>query len=219
MRLQLRTTKSKELIPFNYQTFLTGALHKWIGRNSLHDDRLSLYSFSWLNGGNALKQGLRFENGAHFFISVHDQQLLKSIIQGVRDNPEIAFGLVVNELVIQEDPLFEHEQKFTVASPIFIKRNIDGKEKHYEYQDNESSKLLTETLKNKLRKANLDDAGVSVQFDLDYSSSRTKVIYYNNIGNKVNICPVIIKGTPEQILFAWNVGIGNSTGIGFGAIK
>ncbi len=219
MRLHLRTSKTLELVPFNYQNYLTGALHKWIGKNDLHDDRLSLYSFSWLNGGKALEQGLKFENGAHFFISVHDQRLLKNIIQGVRENPEIAFGLVVNEMVIQEDPIFEYEHKFSAASPVFIKRKIDGKEKHYEYQDQESPALLTETLKNKLRKANLNDANVSVQFDLNYSIARTKVIYYNKIGNKVNICPVIIKGTPEQILFAWNVGIGNSTGIGFGAIK
>ncbi len=219
MRLHLRTSKSKELVPFNYQPFLTGALHKWIGKNNLHDDRLSLYSFSWLNGGNALKQGLRFEHGAHFFISVHDQHLLRNIIQGVRENPEIAFGLVVNEIIIQEDPIFEYEHKFMAASPIFIKRKIDGKENHFEFHDKKSSVLLTETLQNKLRKAGLNDADVSVQFDLGYSRPRTKVIYYNKIGNKVNICPVIIKGTPEQILFAWNVGVGNSTGIGFGSIQ
>jgi CRISPR-associated endoribonuclease Cas6 len=219
MRIHLRTTKSKELVPFNYQVYLTGALHKWIGKNNLHDDRLSLYSFSWLNGGTALKQGLRFENGAHFFVSVHDQQLLKSIIQGVREKPDIAFGLVVNEIIIQEDPQFDHQQKFSVASPIFIKRRIGDQEKHFDYNEEECPVLLTETLKNKLRKANMNDNGVSVQFDLNYPSPRTKVIYYNKIGNKVSICPVIIKGTPEQILFAWNVGLGNSTGIGFGAIK
>lgn len=219
MRLHLRTTKSKELVPFNYQTFLTGALHKWIGKNNLHDERLSLYSFSWLFGGTALKNGLRFESGAQFFISVHDQQLLKSIIQGVRKEPKIAFGLDVNEVIIQEDPVFEKEQKFMTASPIFIKRTIEGKERHFEFHEMESSVLLTETLQNKLRKAGLDDAGVSVRFDMNYSNPKTKLVYYNQIGNKVNICPVIIKGTPDQILFAWNVGMGNSTGIGFGALK
>lgn len=219
MRLHFRTTRSKELVPFNYQTFLTGALHKWIGMNNLHDDRLSLYSFSWLIGGSAHKNGLRFENGAQFFVSVYDQELIKSIILGVRKDPEIAFGLVVTEMIIQEDPIFEQEQKFMTASPIFIKRTIDGKERHFEFHEKESSILLTETLQNKLRKAGLDDAGVSVRFDMDFSNPKTKVIHYNQIGNKVNICPVIIKGTPEQILFAWNVGLGNSTGIGFGAIK
>lgn len=218
MRLHLRTTKTLELVPFNYQNILTGALHKWIGRNSVHDG-LSLYSFSWLNGGQATKLGLRFGQGAHFFISTHDKLLLNQIIKGIRQEPEIAYGLIVNEIIIEEDPNFGEEHKFTAASPIFIKRRINDTEKHFEYQEAESAALLTETLKNKLKKAGLNDKGVSVQFDLDYSYPKVKVIYYNEIGNKANICPVIIKGSPEQILFAWNVGIGNSTGIGFGAIK
>jgi CRISPR-associated endoribonuclease Cas6 len=45
------------------------------------------------------------------------------------------------------------------------------------------------------------------------------MIIYKGIANKANWCPVIIKGRPETKLFAWNVGLGNSTGIGFGAIK
>lgn len=218
MRLHLRTTKTLELVPFNYQNILTGALHKWIGQNSVHDG-LSLYSFSWLNGGQATKLGLRFDQGAHFFISTHDKQLLNQIIEGIRQEPEIAYGLLVNEIIIEEDPNFGEEHKFTAASPIFIKRRINDTEKHFEYQEAESADLLTETLQSKLKKAGLNDEGVSVQFDLEYNYPKVKVIYYNKIGNKANICPVIIKGSPEQILFAWNVGIGNSTGIGFGAIR
>jgi hypothetical protein len=43
-------------------------------------------------------------------------------------------------------------------------------------------------------------------------------LWYRNISMRVNKCPVIIKGRPETKSFAWNVGIGNSTGIGLGAI-
>lgn len=219
MRIHLKTSKTGKIIPFNYQTYLTGALHKWIGKNNLHDDRLSLYSFSWLNGGLTTEQGLKFENGANLFISAYNEQLLKRIIHGIRESPDIAFGLEVKEVIIQENPLFETQVKFNAASPILIKRNINGKIKHYTYHDQESSDFLTETLKNKLRKENIDDKGVNVQFDLSYNNPKTKIIYYNKIGNKVNICPVVIEGTPEQILFAWNVGLGNSTGIGFGALE
>ncbi|MGN9307593.1 CRISPR-associated endoribonuclease Cas6 [Enterococcus faecium] len=58
-----------------------------------------------------------------------------------------------------------------------------------------------------------------MSFDRTYYAAKTKLVYYKNIGNKTSICPVIIEGTPEQIAFAWNVGVGNSTGIGFGALK
>ena len=39
------------------------------------------------------------------------------------------------------------------------------------------------------------------------------------IENRASICPLIIIAKPETIAFTWNVGIGNSTGIGFGAIS
>lgn len=219
MRIHLETSKSNGIIPFNYQSYLTGALHKWIGPNNLHDESLSLYSFSWLKGGTTDSAGLSFKTGAHFFISAHDPELIKSIVKNIRKQPEIAFGLEVKNIVIIDDPKFHSSRNFFAASPIFIKRSINGNDKHFTYKDSESSELLTETLKNKLRKADLDDSEVSVHFDLEFSRPKTKVIYYHNIGNKVTICPVIIKGSPDQLLFAWNVGIGNSTGIGFGAIE
>jgi CRISPR-associated endoribonuclease Cas6 len=79
--------------------------------------------------------------------------------------------------------------------------------------------FLTETLKKKLLLANVSDENISVSFDRDFPYPRTKIIKYKDISNKVNVCPVIIKGTQEQLAFAWNVGVGNSTGIGFGALK
>ncbi len=218
MRIHLITTGTKKTIPFNYQHILTGALHKWAGRNIVHDE-MSLYSFSWLQGGEPLKNGLAFHQGARYFISSSNDGFIKSIIGGIKADPEIAFNLKVQEIVIQEDPAFKNKEKFHAASPIFIRRHVDGKDIHYSFREKESNKLLTETLKNKLKKAGINNAGVEVSFDDNYPNAKTKIISYNDIGNKVNICPVIIKGSPKQIAFAWNVGVGNSTGIGFGALK
>ncbi|MGK7397629.1 MAG: CRISPR-associated endoribonuclease Cas6 [Candidatus Cyclobacteriaceae bacterium M3_2C_046] len=197
---------------------LTGALHKWIGKNDIHD-HLSLYSFSWLQDAKKVKDGLDFPYGSSYFISAHDSLLIKMIIQGIQQDPEIGKGLFVKEIIIQEDPVFNDRERFLLASPVFIKRNIDGRDVHFIYSEEKSSQYLTETLTNKLKNAGLSSKGVSVSFDKTYHSPKTKVIYYNKIGSKVSICPVKVSGTPEQIAFAWNVGIGNSTGIGFGAIK
>jgi CRISPR-associated endoribonuclease Cas6 len=64
----------------------------------------------------------------------------------------------------------------------------------------------------------LDDT-IEISFDTSYINAGTKKITYKGVENKASWCPVIIKGKPETKLFAWNVGLGNSTGIGFGAIK
>jgi hypothetical protein len=64
----------------------------------------------------------------------------------------------------------------------------------------------------------MDDAGVRVYFLPDASAPKTKLVSYRGIGNKASFCPVVVEGTPEQVGFAWKVGVGNSTGIGFGAL-
>jgi CRISPR-associated endoribonuclease Cas6 len=218
MRIHLRTSKSHQHVPFNYQPNLTGALHKWLGINREHD-KLSLYSFSWLQNGETSKNGICFPLGANFFISSPKEGFIKAIIEGIRKNPEVAFGLRVEEVVIQENPVFKSTHKFHLASPIFIKRLVNNETVHYTFQDQDSSSLMTETLQRKLRQADLNDHSVSVCFDTSYLNPKTKLIHYNQIANKVNLCPVVVSGTPEQLAFAWNVGLGNSTGIGFGALK
>lgn len=218
MRIHLLISGKASQLPFNYQHMLTGAIHKWLGRNEDHG-QLSLYSFSWLIGGKAVKDGLIVNGQMRFFISAHEGSLLKRIVEGIHNDNQVAQNLFVEEVVIQNEPEFKDEALFFVASPVFIKRVHDKREVHYTWKDKESDQFLTETLKHKLRKAGLPDKGVSVAFHRQYHSPRTKVIYYKDIGNKVSLCPVIVHGTPEQLAFAWNVGVGNSTGIGFGALK
>lgn len=219
MRLHIQTTPSRELIPFNYQPILTGALHKWLGKNEIHD-KISLYSFSWLRGGERQAKGLIFPDGASWFISMHDPQLLKRLITRIQTEPRVTNDLQVIHLTIQENPHFNDEAvSFQCASPILVKRNIEGRERHFTFDQPECDQFLTETLRKKLKIAGLDDRDISVEFDRTYSKAKTKVIYYNNVGNRVNLCPIKIKGTPTQLSFAWDVGIGNSTGVGFGALN
>ena len=218
MRLYIKLTKNKEIIPFNYQPYLTGAIHKWIGEKNLVHDGLSLYSFSWLQNVDTNKNGIIIKKGSYFFISAYDEVLLKSIIQGIIRDPQVYFGMSVYDIQITEEPKFSEKEKFLVASPVFIKRRFDNKIKHIIYDDPDSSKYMMETLQKKLAKAGLEKEGVKVEFDT-LSFPRVKLIRYKEVDNRVNICPIIIEGSPEQIAFAWNVGIGNSTGIGFGALK
>jgi CRISPR-associated endoribonuclease Cas6 len=78
---------------------------------------------------------------------------------------------------------------------------------------------MKETLQTKMNDAGITDDTFNIRFETTYPKAGTKMITYNGVQNKANWCPVIIEGKPETKLFAWNVGLGNSTGIGFGAIK
>ncbi|MBO9202525.1 MULTISPECIES: CRISPR-associated endoribonuclease Cas6 [Niastella] len=219
MRLYLQVTRNNKLIPFNYQSYLTGAIHKWLGRNE-HHGALSLYSFSWFENATLKNNsGIMLNDNSFFFISAFEENLIKQIINGILKDPSLCFGSEVAEIQISNTPDFSSKEMFFTGSPVFIKRRFDNKEKHITYDDTQCNDYLTETLQKKLKAAYLPFENIKVSFDTSYSLRKTKVIKYKEISNRVNICPVIIEGSPEQIAFAWNVGIGNSTGIGFGAIK
>ncbi len=59
---------------------------------------------------------------------------------------------------------------------------------------------------------------VEVSFDTSYENPKTKLVNYKGINIRASFCPVIVKGHPRAVQFAWEVGVGNSTGIGFGAL-
>jgi CRISPR-associated endoribonuclease Cas6 len=218
MRLHVTLSSDEKPVPFNHQPQITGAIHKWLGINDVHD-AVSLYSFSWLQGGKKVGDHLKFTDGSRFYLSAYDTDLIKAAIRGIQLDPSISFGLSVSELSLEETPEFSDKAIFRVSSPVLVKRKVDNREVHYTFEDLHADHLLTETLKTKLRKAGMNDDGVGVRFQRDFPGARSKISYYNKIGNRVNICPVEIEGSPEQIAFAWNVGVGNSTGIGYGSIK
>lgn len=216
MRLYFKLTKNTEGVPFDYIHYLIGIFHKWLGENEIHDS-ISLYSLSSLLGGHLTKNGLEFKNGATWFVSAQDELLCKNLIAGAMNDPAIFCGMKVSDILIKENPKFSNQERFLLASPILVKQ-FDGKKLvHKTFREVDTNQIMTNTLKSKLTKFGMNKE-ISVEFDLTYSKAKTKLVKIKNINNRANMCPVILKGDPEAIAFAWNVGIGHSTGSGFGAL-
>ena len=219
MRLHLKITANSTIIPFDYQQKLTGVLHKWLGKDNTEHGDISLYSFSWLQNAVIDKMGLNFPKGARWFICLYDLQRVKDVVAQIRKEPEMFCGLYVNEVAIEETPDFSKRELFNLGSPILIKRPDRNRIIEYGFDDPLSGRMLEETLKTKMQKAGLsDDDTLHIEFDLSYAKKKKKLIWYDGISNKANMCPVIIQGSNETKQFAWNVGLGNCTGIGFGSI-
>ena len=218
MRIHLKLSPNREIVPYNYQQSLVGAFHRWIGENELHDDT-SMYSLSQLSNGRRTKNGFTFPNGCEFFISSPLQSFHQQVIQGVFNGADIRWGMKVEEVTMKMTPDFGSKHRFLAQSPILIKRNIEG-QKHQQYyypKDKISDTYLTETLQYKLAKQGLT-TDVHVAFDHTYHNPIIKMVKYRDINIKGTLCPVIVEGDPRAVQFAWEVGVGNSTGIGFGAI-
>lgn len=218
-RINLQTTPNNQVVHFDYQQKLIGSLHKWLGENDLHD-RISLYSFSWLQNGMMVGGGYTFPKGANWFISFYDDNYLMNIVRTILSDPDMFAGLRVTDVSIQNTPDFTRREYFKLASPVFIKRRIEGKgNQFYTFEDEASGRFLVETLTHKMEIAGLPaDDTLDIRFDLDYQAKKVKKVSIHGIDNKCNMCPVFIKGKPATKAFAWSVGLGNMTGSGFGAL-
>src|SRR5690606_25743308 len=98
MRIYLKLSAANQLLPFNYQPFLTGTFHKWLGAENAAHGKASLYSFSWLQNIGITKSGVQIREGSYFFIGAYDAALIKKLIQGIQEQPEVCFGAVVQEV-------------------------------------------------------------------------------------------------------------------------
>lgn len=217
MRIVLLVSVPEEVIPFDHQHQLAGTIYKWLGNNGDHG-KISLYSFSRLQGGRNTKKGLRFENGASFFFSAHEPEVVKRLVSGVMTNRSMFYGMEVKEVQLVSDPDLSQQELFSPCSPIFIKRRNGEKIDHILYDDPKAGEYLKETLTTKMKEAGIEDGTLEVSFDPSFRRAGSKMVTYDGTMNKCSWCRVIIKGRPETKLFAWNVGLGNSTGIGLGAI-
>jgi CRISPR-associated endoribonuclease Cas6 len=211
-----------QVVPFDYLPTLKSAFHLWTGHNPALHDGLSRYSYSWLHGGRAGRGGIRFGEGASWFISAPDREIIHTIISSIVRAPEIGLGLRVQDVRMQEAPEFAAgEQPFRVASPVFIKQEVEkGKPADHLLPGHPlADELLTATLRHKLRQAGLATAGAAVRFDPAYiATAKSKLFRYKQVQCRGSICPVLVSGSAEQIQFAWEVGAGHSTGIGCGAL-
>lgn len=219
MRLHLYTTPNTFHIPFNYQHKLTGVIHKWLGENNEEHGGISLYSFSWLQNAKVCDSGLSFPNGTDWFISIYDRQRAKDVLFAIREQPEMFCGIQVEEITFEEEPDLSKREVFYLGSPILIKRKDGDKTVEYGFENPICGKLMENTLRTKMQKVGLtEDSTLRIEFDLSYERKKKKLVWYDGISSKANLCPVIIHGTNETKQFAWNVGLGNCTGIGFGSI-
>jgi len=226
MRLNLTLSSNEKPVPFDHLHRLTGALHKWLGPdNDLHDGP-SLYSVGWLKGGQAEGGALTFPEGARWRLSFFDDRAAKAALEGLLQDPLVFAGMRVTEAQQQTAPALSGGHRFDVDAPVIARRRReDGSREYLLFDDERADAALTRTLRAKMKAAGLDvdPSEADVRFDRDYDGARTKLATIEKGGHAIkhkgSECPVIVEGPPEASRFAWNVGVGELTGSGFGALK
>lgn len=221
MRLQLLLSPNTEPVPFNYLHQLTGALHKWLGRNDLHDGP-SLYSFGWLQGGEKIGKSLYFLENARWAVSFHDESRAWQLARGILKDPSLAFGMEVKKALEMPLPAYKDQAYCKVDGMVLARqKRPDGSRAYLLWDDPKADEVLTGQLRQKLTRAGFGNEHLqaTVRFDRSFEKARSRCTTIKGVTHKGSECPVIITGTPEAIRFAQLVGVGDLTGSGFGALQ
>ena len=222
IKLTLSPPSHPGYIPFNYQHKLTGAFHRILGLNKIHDET-SLYSLGWLSRGKVVaSKGFSYEQGATWTVNFHDDTLAFDFLEKVHADSEIICGMRAYKFESMPTPRFSGVYRFLVQSPVFVRdKKENGPPDHVIFSDQRADALLTQTFRNKMKLAglSLEDQASWMGFDRSYTKGKVKLVSIKESQIKASECPILVSGTPNAVRFAWNVGAGLLTGSCFGHLK
>lgn len=218
MRLKIEFTKPKSLEADN-QYLVNRFIHTLLGVNNDYHDNQSNYNVSLLNGGrlNKVTKLIEFTTSNPFIIvSTLDTTILNKVMLGLLLNPKLNDDCLFKNVSFINEEFNDGYNRFLTLSPILLKNREN---KHLTVRDSDfSTQLKMQTIR-KLKainpKINLDDFDLVVE---EKSLNRVRVVKLKNVYNYASVCNLTIKGTKEVIELLYNIGIGNSTGCGFGTI-
>lgn len=225
MKIKIEFTKTEELVPFDYLKNLNGYLHKILGDENIYHDSLSLYSSSFLHGGkmNEDKTGLNFLDGSIWYISSPDLGFMNHFIKNIYQHKDFIYGMTLKNVVIIPNLIEQKDiYKLNVKSPILLKQYVDSKSVFFTYKDdkNITSNMMKNLILKKSQKFGMNfNNDFDVEFDLTYQNKKTKWVKVKSIHNRASLCPIIVKTSDKKIVdFIYDVGVGHSTGSGFGFV-
>lgn len=217
MRIKVIFNGNGKVLSFSNQRMLNGYLHKCIGAdNKFHDD-ISNYCVSMLCGGKVNDDSsLIFNKKAFFTVTSSNEEFLSSVMIGIMANPNFN-GMTLDTVTPITEEFDDDINYFATLSPILLKRRID--EKRYEFITIDDSDYAFELKRSIIRKLASISIDVPETFDVFIEGpSKKKTIMVKNVKNIANNHFLVIVA-PKHIAEAiYNVGIGNSTGSGFGTI-
>lgn len=217
MRIKLKFSESK--MPFNEptQNAVNSCVHRILGENNKYHNTFSNYSVSSLFGGIIIDNKMTYPNGAHFYISSIDNEFIEQIM----------FKIIDGNIEMHDMKLLGVDfEKFNVHSDYDIIRTISpillkDKERTVTYQDNDFINILTQKSKIKLLKSGFSEKDVNTLSiePFHFEKARLKFPKVKNVVNKSSQVMLIVRGKKEMRLALYKMGLGKSTGCGFGAIE
>jgi CRISPR-associated endoribonuclease Cas6 len=222
MRIKINFTASIGEVPVNHQSLLNGYVHKCLGSNNEYHNKRNDYAISSLIGGflNKENQTVDFKNGAYFVVSSLDLNFINKLLIGVISNPNFTHGMVFDGVDHISEEFYDGLNHFTTLSPFLIKEYSDkNKYSFLTLDDADFANKVKDYLIRKITKIDpkldLSDFEVIVP---KFDAHKVQKVMVKNVINKANKCQISIKCNKKIAELIYNIGLGQSTGSGFGTL-
>ncbi len=222
MRIKIKFSKNIESVPINNQAILNSYIHKCLGVNNVYHDAKSNYNISHLYGGklNVEAKTLYFDEGGYIVVSSKDSEFINKLLIGIINNPVLINGMCFAGVDHIKEEFVNGWNYFATLSPFIIKKYVDkSKYSFITLKDDDFEEQVKNYLINKITKINskLDLSDFDVKIPIS-SKHKVKKILVKNVINSANSCHINIHTNKKVAELLYNIGVGQSTGSGFGTI-
>jgi CRISPR-associated endoribonuclease Cas6 len=218
MRIRINLTYPTAEVPVNNQHYLNGFIFASFGENCERHNAFSDYNITSLQGGklNKDKKTLSFiDSNPYFYISGNDE-FIGFAVAAFANSTASFFGMRFNNLDVTEDfNVNEYFDNVVTVSPIIVK-NKDGKK--ITFKDTSWLSCLMDNCKKKLSHIGIDDTTFKIEV-INPHKAKEKCIWVGDIFNVCSNVRLKIYGSKKARIALYNMGLGGSTGSGFGGIK
>lgn len=203
------------IIPIKNQKELNSFIYKTLGDNNIYHDSFSDYSISSIQGGKLYdKEHLIFEDKPYIVVASENTVFIETLINNLKERKYTFFDLTYDTYDVFSYNVNPRFDTIITISPILLKH----KGKKISIDNENFLPLLKENCIKKLKHVGINDK----TFDLTIrhpEKAKTKMIM---VGDVFNICTMVslyVTGKPKTRLTLYHLGLGGSTGSGFGAVK
>jgi len=216
---------SKEVVPIDYWDKVLSFLHgEILGKNNEYHDSISQYSISPLFNSRTVENGLLFDRGAIWLVRTPSIKVFKDFYLRGKNaiTKELGYGLVLKSVDFSVKEFSNITELSVGTSPIYLGQNKNSSNPDhitYKHGNDICSTLLKQTLLTKASMLGyeLNPDSIDIEFDLALPI-KTKMVKISNVANIATQGSVKIVGNSDAIGLCYGLGLGVSTGCGFGFI-
>ena len=217
MIITVNFTSPQNNIPIKNQKELNSYIHKCIGINNEYHDTFSDYSISSLQGGKLINGNeLSFTNSVPYIvITSENTEFISKIMCGMQSDKFTLFGMRFKTFEINDFNVDKFCDTIITLSPIIVKDENGYK---IAFDNPKWLPILKKISEDKLKHKGIIDETFNIEIR-NINKAKIKKIW---VGDVFNICSYIslkVYGSPKTRKTLYNMGLGGSTGSGFGTIR